>query len=90
MAEERKYTVEELITLCERHKVQRIKVGPLEVDMSPVAFAPPNAIEAFTQQQIDSMPKTDNDFLSMSLEDGMMERLEVLPLKVDIPLDAKS
>jgi hypothetical protein len=75
MAEDRHYSVEELVALCEKHKIRRIKAGPNEVEMDASAFAakPPEA-EAVAMEG----PKTDDDFLAMGIAPDMRAGLELL------------
>ena len=40
MTERKEYTVQELLELAHKYKCTRIKTGPLEIELSPSAFAP--------------------------------------------------
>lgn len=70
---EKHYSVEELIVLCEKHKIRRIKAGPNEIEMSEAAFQPP------AEKGDEPIgPKTDFDFLAMGISPDMRDGLPEL------------
>jgi hypothetical protein len=75
VAEDRHYSVEELVALCERHKIRRLKAGPNEIEMDASAFAVAPGEQG--DVAIDG-PRTDDDFLAMGIDPSMREGLEIL------------
>ncbi len=76
MAEDRHYTVEELVALCMKHKIRRLKAGPNEIEMAPEAFAP-EPMDLGEENTIPA-PLTDWDFLVKSIAPEMRDGLDEL------------
>lgn len=71
MAEPRIYSIEELLAFCEKHRIRKIKAGPMEIEMDATAFQVP--APDLSAMQLRPVPKTDMDFLAMGIQDEMFD-----------------
>lgn len=67
--DQRQYTVEELLELAHKHKALHIKVGPLEVQLSPDAFEPaPAKTQTEADDDAEPIPTPDQMLFMAGLE----------------------
>jgi hypothetical protein len=66
LAENKQYSVQELLDLAVRYRATHIKVGPLEIELAESAFGPTQSTPVPTaESDKDKMP-SEQDFLFLS------------------------
>jgi hypothetical protein len=77
------YTVEELIGLCEKHKIRKLRAGPNEIEMDPSAFV----VDGKQPDKLEFTPKNDDDFLALGIAPEMRGGLKELLPNLTMPED---